>query len=744
MFFPDKPINSIQQDFLRRAPFATTLGEAMLAYDDADSLAIGLFGSWGAGKSSIINLLVEYIEKTPPKDNGKSPLIIRFNPWNFSTQNQMFTRFFSHLCVVFSRGNTRIEDEIIEKLQSYRKFFPDANSPKDEGFQLDFLEVREELDRLFRKLNRKVIILIDDIDRLNGTEILQIFQLMKTIANFPQTVYLASFDKDVIIKALNLAGWGSGVEYLEKIIQVPFEIPMISKREVGEYLLKKIAELLRKIPPHRFDSTYWGDVYHTGFRDFFNSIRDVNRYINALKFSFDMVKRELNVVDFLIITSIQVFAFGVFSAIRDNKPLFTEFLEADSPALPREREKISEILRRSPEISEAQLLSLLARVFPRVDTVFNEVTYETDAESRWRQEGRVCTSEFFDTFFRLSVPEGKISSEEIESIISTTGDSQTFAEALINMKDRKKISSFLLYLEDSAALEIPSKHTENVITTFMETGDQFQSPEGMEIDIITQIMGIDRQLLARLKTSDERYEILRKAIENSKESLFTPIRQVYKIYLDPNEPWDESIPIPPDRELLEPEQQLKLVDLACAKIEEWAKNGKLLKNENFAYILTRWMLWRGAENVALYIPKMIESEFGLLDLITGITRKSIMPGFFDVSIERELLNNIYKLEKLTDLNAIKKRLIFLVRSRGYQRLEDYRRAAVKQFLLVMKEKEKRDKAKATEVEDILAKVKSAMEKQQMEEALKSCKVKPPTTPENKQEPTLKIDGEGKV
>ena len=723
MFVPDKPITSKQQDFLRRSPFAVSLAEAMLSYNEADSLAVGLFGAWGSGKSSIINLITEYINNSGLMDKSKAPLLIPFNPWNFSTQNQMFYRFFNHFCVALKKSGGPFVDTIIEKLQKYQAFFLTADAQKGKTLHIDFHDIRNELDELFLKNNRKIIFIIDDIDRLDKIEIQQVFQLMKVIANFPKTVYLASFDKEVIIKALNQAGWGSGVEYLEKIIQVPFEIPMISQREVGEYLLKRIAELLKKIPPHRFDSTYWGDIYHAGLRNFFNSIRDVNRFINALKFSFDMVKRELNVVDFFVITSLQVFAFSVFSAIRDNKDLFTDFIEADSPALPREREKIEEVLSRSPEIPMVNLITLLSRVFPRIDTVFNDVTYETDEQSKWRQEGRVCAPEFFDTFFRLSVPEGKVSSGEIESYLTTTGDQEEFANMLLGIGDREKLSSFLLYLEDSAVIEIPGNHTENVLGTFMNIGDSFISPEGVEPDIITQIMGLDRLLLARIKEPEKRFEMLKKTMEESEKSLFTPVRQAYKIYLDPNEPWDDSIPIPPDKELLEPEQQLEIIDLACRKIEEWAESGKLLKHENFAYILTRWMLWRGSETVSKFVTKMIQSEFGLLELITGLTRKSLIPGFFDVSIERELLNSIYKLEKLTDLKGIKFRLITLARSRGYSRLPDYQRAAVKQFLLTMKEKEKRDKTKAHEFDDIVAKAKAAMEKLQMEEERTSCKLK---------------------
>ena len=62
--------------------------------------------------------------------------------------------------------------------------------------------VKSELNILLRDIDTKIIIVIDDIDRLNNTEIRQIFQLVKSLADFPHTIYLLSFDKNVIINGL--------------------------------------------------------------------------------------------------------------------------------------------------------------------------------------------------------------------------------------------------------------------------------------------------------------------------------------------------------------------------------------------------------------------------------------------------------------------------------------------------------------------------------------------------------------
>lgn len=61
MFKPDRAILSSTEDLLDRSSFACSLGEAIINYKDKDSVVIGLFGEWGSGKTSIINMMREYI-----------------------------------------------------------------------------------------------------------------------------------------------------------------------------------------------------------------------------------------------------------------------------------------------------------------------------------------------------------------------------------------------------------------------------------------------------------------------------------------------------------------------------------------------------------------------------------------------------------------------------------------------------------------------------------------------------------
>ena len=228
MFKPDQPISTTTDDLLQRAPFARSLADSFVKYKDTHSIVTGLYGKWGSGKSSVINMCIEHIEELAKDFSQKEkPIVIKFNPWNYSDQNQLISQFFKQLSLSLKRTDFG-EDAIkaADQLEAYAEFFePLALIPepslglmaavtskvmKKVGFaarkwgelkKKDLVATRKSLDDYLKKQKRKIVIIIDDIDRLNSTEIRQIFQLVKLLGDFPNTIYLLAFDREVIVES---------------------------------------------------------------------------------------------------------------------------------------------------------------------------------------------------------------------------------------------------------------------------------------------------------------------------------------------------------------------------------------------------------------------------------------------------------------------------------------------------------------------------------------------------------------
>ena len=90
MYNSDFPISTQSEDALGRASYARNLARTITKYGIADSLCIGLLGPWGCGKTSILNMMIEEIKEIDREAN--SLLVIRFEPWNFTSTDQLLNR----------------------------------------------------------------------------------------------------------------------------------------------------------------------------------------------------------------------------------------------------------------------------------------------------------------------------------------------------------------------------------------------------------------------------------------------------------------------------------------------------------------------------------------------------------------------------------------------------------------------------------------------------------------------------
>ena len=221
MIKPDQPIKSAKEDLLGRASFSQAFARALLSYEHKTSIVSAIYGNWGSGKSSVINMVLEHIEElTKDLRKGSKPIIFQFNPWNYTDQTQLISQFFKALSFVLKREDYGSQAEKIgEKLEAYSNFFTPlalisaltlgpwpsllskifggvGKAAKSWGaaYTRDLGAAKNELNKLLEKQGSKIIIVIDDIDRLNNEEIRQIFQLVKILGD-------GEIDRPLTVKA---------------------------------------------------------------------------------------------------------------------------------------------------------------------------------------------------------------------------------------------------------------------------------------------------------------------------------------------------------------------------------------------------------------------------------------------------------------------------------------------------------------------------------------------------------------
>lgn len=153
-----------------------------------------------------------------------------------------------------------------------------SNSALNKNIQ----KIKDDLVSEIKKNNIKFIILIDDIDRLSTIDIQSVFKLVQSIADFPNTIYLLAFDYDIVTRALEEVQKDNGESYLEKIIQTPFNLPVISEVKITQIFISELNKIFKNIPEDKFDTNAWAELLHRSISYYLQSLRDLARLNNTI------------------------------------------------------------------------------------------------------------------------------------------------------------------------------------------------------------------------------------------------------------------------------------------------------------------------------------------------------------------------------------------------------------------------------------------------------------------------------
>lgn len=361
----DKPIESSEQDLLGRTTFSKQLGEAIYKYDGKDGLVIGVFGKWGTGKTSILNMVVNEINYLSENDEEK-PIIVNFSPWNYTDKDNLISLFFR---VLKNKLNMDKYEEVRKKIGKALTDYSDAldaltlfpmvgsglatilkTIAKAQGAELakdvDIDKTKENLVSVLGDTNQKIIVIIDDIDRLTNIQIRDIFQLVKQVGNFPNIIYVLSMDRDVVCRALESVHDIDGAEYLEKIVQIPFEIPVLMKPKLKEIFLAKLDDTVNDISDDNvnINKYYWSEIFINCIEPYIKTLRDVNRVINTFQFRYKLLSTETSLEDVVALTTIEVLEPQLYQWIGSNKDLLCSTANYSSLFVSMEKKVIENIL----------------------------------------------------------------------------------------------------------------------------------------------------------------------------------------------------------------------------------------------------------------------------------------------------------------------------------------------------------------------------------------------------------------
>ena len=237
---------------------------------------------------------------------------IHFSPWNCTSKEQLLEEYLKLL----SNQLNFVIPNIAPKLLQYANiitgidlccyfgnFFP----------KKDLSTLKKEIEEILYQTDKKIIVVIDDIDRIQGEEIFNLLKLIGIIANFPNIVNIVAYDKTYICDNLNTYFNSNNAEkYIQKIIPFEFPLPQISNENMQNLFNTEFMEIIKG---QDYNETGLKNKYSNTIGGYLKNIRDLKQLLVAFEFHYKIFKHQginINITDLLFITTVKTFNYNLW------------------------------------------------------------------------------------------------------------------------------------------------------------------------------------------------------------------------------------------------------------------------------------------------------------------------------------------------------------------------------------------------------------------------------------------------
>jgi hypothetical protein len=439
---PERPIERASEDALGRMNFVRRLADALIDKPTTKSrgIAIGVTGAWGSGKSSVLNLLRQHIKETYPQ-----ALVVSFDPWLVSGRNDLISEFISELIRTIKadpHASAQLK-KIGATIAKYGEYIAPVAATwvpllgpvikAGSGLIKEAVKSDESLSGLKSRLMKElaaidvpIIVLIDELDRVEDDEIRTVAQLVRSVADFPGISYVLAYDAKRVIQALGAGSNGAQAEdrgraYLEKIVQLQIPLPVIFSDELARLLASELSALrtqLRLSENFRSIERYQ-ELEKILTEDVIDTIRDVSRLMGTFHAIAGMLRDEVDWIDLLGFSALLTKAPQTVEVIRAYPDRFTDDIFSEAGmirAMANEKKSVDEKLNTLlPEAENRESIKrLLAFLFPTLaDTERRHDKTRFDALFRRRP---------LLTTLRLGLVPGEYSRNEILALFAKKPD----------------------------------------------------------------------------------------------------------------------------------------------------------------------------------------------------------------------------------------------------------------------------------------------------------------------------------
>ncbi|TDX10322.1 P-loop NTPase fold protein [Flavobacterium sp. S87F.05.LMB.W.Kidney.N] len=524
----DKPIIEKKYDRFNRFKFSRRISETIIKRSSDEGIVVGLYGLWGEGKSSVLNMIENDLKL------ADDILVIKFNPWRFKDEDTLILNFFKNL-------SEKLDFELNNKTEKLGQFFKKYGSVGS-VVNLDLSKIGEnlsdtQLEDLKKRVNdflasydKKIVVIIDDIDRLDKQELFSLFKLIKLTGDFTKTYYILSFDDEMVASSIGerfaKGDNNSGHNFLEKVIQVPLRIPQALPKDLLQYTFDLLNYILNeyKIDLGREEEQNVGSLISQFLLLRIKTPRLAIRYVNSLSFLIPLLDGEVNMSDLILFEGVKILYPKYYDFIKSSPEYFIETYY-DFTYEKKNLEKIEELKSNFEELKkdlskneQNAILKLLKHLFPFIKEGLENYSLR-NRDDLWIREKRIASSKYFYKYFIYSVSKDDISDVYFENYIknlSTKEYDQILheTEEIFSSIDPVEYLNKISFYEDS--LEWETKKV--LIELVCSIQGKFEGMKGGTFSLgynpKSQAAVLVNRLLLSHKNYSERFNVAKKTISS--------------------------------------------------------------------------------------------------------------------------------------------------------------------------------------------------------------------------------------
>ncbi|WGK60050.1 P-loop NTPase fold protein [Pantoea sp. SS70] len=523
----EAPVSRAEEDRYGFEGVAAGLVRSILALNNDVSTVIGIEGKWGAGKTSLLRLLMNKLEDLKPDGT----YVLHLAPWLTAHGTSPVDSLLLPVAAILREEEERRQPpprNLWQKCQrrirrgrntgaaldmlNYLRQTSGRLAPLAEfagnfvpglgmaakgmetlakldlsGRQQTASDLHASLDKKIRLLDLNFIVIIDDLDRLEPAQAVEVLRLVRSVADFSRFRYVMCYDRDVLAHAVQQhLGVSDGILYMQKIIQLSFSLPRPESFDLRREFRTGAAALFSAVNGCNMGAAAESDLAEAVdvYGEMMSTPREVNQTLNALRFRYAGLRDYVYFPDLCLLQLLRVVNPGLYEWAEQYLTERAVIATGDASISDGEMEKMSSELQTHLSgfhITRARHGWSLGRWLPGINGYKKEYSLfgQVPDEEKLTIERRLGSLVYWRYYFSFSAPQNVLPEQRILDIMLLAGTEPRMLENRLlesissnGVSTRTWFEHIITRLTPRMTDDAPWEQLEGLLGFFFNSGDR--------------------------------------------------------------------------------------------------------------------------------------------------------------------------------------------------------------------------------------------------------------------------------